>query len=882
MPLNGQEDLRDDRSFGTESDYYGDATIASSPRAASPASGLRSTRNSVQRRGPSNLRNARQPSPVVEDRDELAPPPPEPEPEPHVPNLNSGQPSNGEPELDDEFRKAAFGPDRNANTPAPKRLRLKEPPRRSGRGQSVSSAAERPGTLGGVTEVQTIESAKSVSSKLQASRGATRWPEPQKLSRLAPSSTGAALFGPSNHSEADEAMQKEIEASEGGGPESQSPWRDRWMRIKPFSPFQHSYRHRVDEKPTEPQEHIEESTLEDEDDELGNDNAIDWWSLFNPQTYLDVLLRLLGSFMVWTINLSRAIGGAFNLQRSFVFLGIIVLVGAIATAVSNPNYDMSFVDSLPPITISPWSGLKDFAGKIGDYAQSISFPFGGDSGLSGLWDLDEEDRHDLEGFLEKYDHDLKILKKAGKLHEASLEKLEKVVPKVVHMELKDGKPVVSQEFWHAMRDLLRADGGFLTVDKKGSDYIVSSDHHWRAIASKLVADSAFTSKLNLTMDGIEDRINSKMTSFWDGWIKDNDDKISTQLGSALDKLKSAASERELNHVVKKLVDEQLHDQKSQGIVVTRDEFLRHLKNEFAVHRSEIRAELNELQPQLEELIRESVELASDTKAPPPSGMTREDVTSLVNNLVRKALADANLEAMARGKIHAHWDIELKNQVNYFSVGAGALADPTRSAKTYDPYDQGVIDDKAYANGLRGAQPYPPRAALEPWHDEGDCWCAARQINHRGNPHGAALSVLLGHQIVPQHVVIEHILPGATIDPGARPRDIEVHARIEDPATRERVRDFSATHFPELDPSTEDWNAMPADLGDRFVKIGQFTYEGAELHDGVHVHRLSSELLAMRAETDQVVVRATSNYGAVNHTCFYRVRLYGHRLDVDTQ
>ncbi|KAL6851212.1 hypothetical protein ACO1O0_008340 [Amphichorda felina] len=655
------------------------------------------------------------------------------------------------------------------------------------------------------------------------------------------------------------------------------------MRVKSFSPFKPSYRTQVEEELLEAEEETIEPSVDDEDDdddELGYNDAVDWWSLLDPKTYLDALFRLMDDVTDWIVGFSKAVAGVFDRQRLLVLMGITLLIGAIAVGVSAPEFDLSFVDSIPPITISPWSGLKDFASKVGDYAQSIPIPFRDDGGLSDLWDIDDEGRHELDDFLKKYNHDLKILKKAGKLHEASLEKLQKVVPKVVHMELKDGKPVVAEDFWHAMRDLLREDGSFLTVEKKDGDYVVSSDDHWKAIASKLVADRAFTSKLNLTMDGIEDRMNSKMTSFWDSWVKDNDDKISTQLGSALDKLKSAASERELSDVVKKLVDAQLHNPDTHSIIVTRDEFLRHLTNEFVVHRSEIRAELNELQPKLEELIRESVKLAADRTTAPPSGMTRDDVTALVNNLLRKALADANLEAMAQGKIHAHWDFELKNQVNYFSQGAGAIVDAKKSSKTYDPYKQGVIEE-AHAKGTRGARPLSLSAALQPWFDEGDCWCAARQINHRGNPHGAALSVLLGHQVIPQHVVIEHILPGATIDPGARPRDIEVHARIEDQATRERLLDFAATHFPEKD-SSEDWNATPADLGGQFVKIGQFTYEGAELHDGVHVHRLSSELVAMGAETDQVVVRATSNYGAEHHTCFYRVRLYGQRVDGDPQ
>ena len=45
-------------------------------------------------------------------------------------------------------------------------------------------------------------------------------------------------------------------------------------------------------------------------------------------------------------------------------------------------------------------------------------------------------------------------------------------------------------------------------------------------------------------------------------------------------------------------------------------------------------------------------------------------------------------------------------------------------------------------------------------------------------------------------------------------------------------------------------------------------------------QLSDELVALRAETDSVVVRAVTNYGAEKHTCFYRLRLFGHRLGKD--
>lgn len=760
---------------------------------------------------------------------------------------------------------------------------MREPPRRLSRSPLQGAPALQPAgdQLATVEESEVTGKATSLFRPVQ--RLFQRTPQAKS------GSTGISKLDggyASNHSEADDAIQRDIEASETRAAPRQEPWRDRWLRMDPLSPFRLSNRQRSSEQSSElaeeesDEEEIEEEEEEPEDDVSADDTAnTAWFRFLNPWPYLDALLQLIDRFNDWISTRTSTLFALFDLLWFMKVLGMTVLVVFVAVGISQPGVEESVRDSLDSIASNTLSGFEGLASWASDRVSSIHFPFSRDDDLSGLWDLGDEGLHEVEDYLRKYDQDFKLLKKAGKLHEASLEKLQQVVPKVVHMELQNGKPVVAPEFWFAIRDLLRGDGGFLTIDDKGGGKLeLSSDRHWRAIAARLASDPSFTSKVNLTMDGIEERINTRMSSFWDGWIKDNDSKISSKLGSALDMIKSAASEHELNDVVKKLVKDQLHNEHSDGVVVTRDEFLRHLQNEFAVHRSEIRAELNELRPKMEELLRESAKLASAKDPNRPAGMTREDVTSLVQGLVRKALADTNLEALARGKIHAHWDTELKTQVNYFSVGAGAIADAKLSSPTYDPYKKGVLSrNKANGRGLRDARPPPHIAALTPWHDEGDCWCAARQTNYRGNPHDVVLSVILGHQIIPQDIVIEHILPGATVDPGSRPRDIEIHASIEDPAKRERIRDFAATHFPELDPSTEDWNATPANLEPRFVKIGQFTYETDDLHHGVHVHRLSNELLALGAETDQVVVRATSNYGAAEHTCFYRVRLYGQRV-----
>ncbi|GFP57481.1 hypothetical protein TASIC1_0008032200 [Trichoderma asperellum] len=458
------------------------------------------------------------------------------------------------------------------------------------------------------------------------------------------------------------------------------------------------------------------------------------------------------------------------------------------------------------------------------------------------------------------------MKGAGKLHESSIEKLNTVVPKVVHMTLKDGKPVISQEFWHAMRDLIEKDGSFPMLDKKGNNYEPSTEKQWKDIAAWVAGRPEIASKINEANDAIA----KKLPHMWEAWAGDNQRRVEQTLRPILDKMKitGSLSDKDLDKRLDQIIKKHVESNKSDSTVVTREYFLQYLKNEFAAHWSEMKAEINELQPRLEQLIRDSLELA---KKDDSSSLTRTEVTKLVDRSIRKAIADLNLEAMAKGQIRAHWDTDLKNQVNYFGVGAGAIVDPKHTSTTFKP-DAKYLNDK----GLKGAHPYAPIEALLPWHDDGDCWCAAREVNKRGNPHGAKLSVIMGHSIIPQHLVIEHILPGATTNPGARPRQIEVYIKVEDRAVRERLLDFAAAHYPE---DQFDWNYTPADLPSQFVKVSQFVYEGAELHDGVHVHRLSSELVSLNAETDQVIVRAVSNYGAPNHTCFYRIRLFGYKDDM---
>ncbi|KAG5981185.1 hypothetical protein E4U55_003218 [Claviceps digitariae] len=688
----------------------------------------------------------------------------------------------------------------------------------------------------------------------------------------------AAIQRDIDEAEAELARERRLQASE----ESGQRWQQRWRWIKSFVPFARQAQ----------ADSADVSSVRGDQPRRGFISLLHY---VNPMTYLRGILALIGMLLEWITTLVHYIiptGLWDRLSSVFEFLPHIIaglLAFTLAFVLATQLASSAEGDWMQNAIETTRRAFGDVRHKIYDFVPTVSWSKRERSwaaDLNDLWDNGDDENgtasDKIEQFLNRMEEEFLTLKRAGKMHDASLEKLEKVVPNIVHMELRDGKPVVSQEFWHALRDLIRADGSFVTLDKIGSEYEVSSERQWKAIASRLVADPVFSSTLHLAMEDFDNNMGGKMTTFWNTWVKDNDEKIAQMLGSAVDQIKSAGSQKEFEERLTKIVKEQLaqtEQQKGaqgqgQGQLVSRDEFLRHLRNEFASHRSEIRAELKDLQPQLEQLIQQSVELATKET---PHGMSRADVTTLVDGLIRKALADVNLEALARGTIHRHWDSDLRHQVNYFSVGSGAIIDAKHSSSTWDPTREGVITQEEYKRGLRASKGFPPIAALDAWQEQGDCWCAARSVNHRGNPHGASLAVQLAHRIIPQHIVVEHILPGATTEPNARPKFIEVYAEILDPDVRERVLDFGAAFFPD---DESDWNFTPPDYDARFVKITQFVYEAADIHNGVYVHRLSSELMALGAATDHIIVRAVSNYGAKNHTCFYRVRLYGFNPEVD--
>ncbi|EGX89333.1 spindle pole body-associated protein sad1 [Cordyceps militaris CM01] len=881
-------DADDIRSFATESEFFDDASIVSAPASTTATEARQKFSAMLQRKTA---------EPQLPGSPELpALTPVRPRPSSILENERPSSPSTqGTPGLRSNPRRpkqskrtaiaSGFQQPKDATSPAESR----RPPQMSF-APRLNGTKSLPTDRKMIPVESTVRAGKRLSARLESTQrtplrqrsgnsdhgiGELEDETEARPSLFAQAKSFAASVSPfstrsyyaADHSEMDDAMQREIESNESESVEGEHGWT--WLRPLTSLP------------------HIRRRMPHGSDDMLDN---INWWQLLNPYTYFkaswwfarEAYLSTLGSLrnpfpQRLMDRLVSSLGPMLYFTAAVIVLITLVSVGHAALfGKASGDLSMDRLLSMPEIR---WPNLGSMTGKAHEFLPAFSWPtWGRSSLLPDLTQLDNDGLARLDEYLKQYQREFERIQQASKLHDSSLKKLEAVVPKLVHIQLENGKPVVAQEFWHALRDLIHRDGDFLTFEQKGNKYEVASEAHWKAIASRINKDPTFTKQINITMDStvksMEQRVKQGAAGFWEAWIKNNDAKISDMLGSALDEIQTAGSQREFDKRLQRIVKEHIDESNKDSSVISREEFLRHFKNEFATHRAEVRSEVAELQPQLENMVRQAAELVGKEA---PESMSKAEIVTLVHGMVNKAVADMNLEAMARGQIHSHWDSVLRHQINYFGVGAGATIDAQHVSPTFDPpKDSSYVKQK----GLRGVQTPIPRVAIEPWSDEGDCWCAARSENPRGNPHGVILPVQLGHRIVPQHIVVEHIVAGATTDPDARPKEIEVYADI-DADLRELVRDFSAIHFPDIYPLDEEglgWNVSPVKLPERFVKIGQFVYEDIQPHDGVQVHRLSDELLNLGVATDHVIVRAVSNYGSKTHTCFYRVRLYGKRMD----
>ncbi|CAK7205408.1 hypothetical protein SEUCBS139899_008179 [Sporothrix eucalyptigena] len=546
--------------------------------------------------------------------------------------------------------------------------------------------------------------------------------------------------------------------------------------------------------------------------------------------------------------------------------------------------------------------------------------------------ISDEEFARVNGLILSHANEVAQMKHADRLHSDALERINRILPAMVHMELdRRGRPVITQEFWHALKDTIQDDKDIFNLIWSKDGSMAISDLQWTALKRQLQSSGLLpdANTKALSVSDVEEITSTTLSKSWEAWLRQNQNKVKNILGvvAVEDRTTTSPSPHvDYNEFVDHLSDNQIaklarqiaSTPEAKQVIVPRQDFLQILQNSFVEHRLEIKGEIAELEARVVEIARVAASAVSSVRSSPSEssppttgvpgsgGMSKREIMTLVDQLVRKGISDAQLEAMARGKIKAHWDSSLIKKVNYFTKNLGAAVHPHHSSPPYEVTKSplwklsmaglgGSSDTSGNAHPDTSGHPSPGSRrgsiTFEQWEQDGDCWCgaakASRSLSKRGrSARGPTdIAIKLGMRILPQYFVVEHISPSATLDPGATPKDLEVWVQITDYAQQRPLQDWSMSQFPE----TDDDDPL---FGWGFVKVGQFTYEanradggssGGVAGNGVgdaQIFRLSPDLETLDAVTDFVLIRAVSNYGNQDHTCFYRLRMYGdHRPDV---
>ncbi|KAK1768014.1 hypothetical protein QBC33DRAFT_41419 [Phialemonium atrogriseum] len=508
-----------------------------------------------------------------------------------------------------------------------------------------------------------------------------------------------------------------------------------------------------------------------------------------------------------------------------------------------------------------WRGWTDWKHNFAQFVPyTLSHPLGC---------ITDDEYNVLNYFVKSQSDQLSELSKTSQVTSLAIEKLESILPQtvLVKQDKKTKKLIISQDFWHALKDEIQKEQSILTLQtsKDGTDDI--SDHHWSALLKRFKVHGV--PGQDRSADDVTSIVERTLSSSWETWLKNNHEKVNEILEPSSLKDFSAATEQKVLSHAEELIQERLSAKGLKDVVVTKDEFVREVERNLEAYKGGIEAELEDLRDKLGDMVENAVKPSEP--ASNSAGLSRSEVIALTNDIVRKAIGDVHLEAAAKGNIGTNFEAELGRRVNYFGLGNGASIDVSLTSPTYQPPTKPPIGSSSWLKFKSPSFRPEKSAALTSWEEAGHCWCAANRFKD-SITHPADISIKLPESIIPENVVIEHIDPSATLDPKAMPKKIEVWAIIDEHSRREKAYNFMMAQYPD----TKSDHPL---IRRGFLKIGEFTYEHNSATNGVQVYRVSSEFAKMDSMTDHVLIRAVSNYGA-DHTCFYRVRLYGEPRDLE--
>ncbi|KAI9821742.1 MAG: hypothetical protein M1827_002323 [Pycnora praestabilis] len=249
------------------------------------------------------------------------------------------------------------------------------------------------------------------------------------------------------------------------------------------------------------------------------------------------------------------------------------------------------------------------------------------------------------------------------------------------------------------------------------------------------------------------------------------------------------------------------------------------------------------------------------------GRTNVVADRVTRGILRRNLAPVQLDAMAWANLKKNLDIGLRH-VNFFSIGLGAVVDPSLSSPTYHRRLSWTHWFAVNLLQLGPRRALGPLGALNGWEDVGDCWCTPSQDGK------AQLTVLSPRTIFPTEITIEHMPNAATLDIAAAPQEMELWAQIDDQDVRQQVDQAQAFI---LGPDAALNPDVPWALGKKYVRIAKWIYD-IHGHNHIQTFQVDVNMKMLGAKTNKLAVRALTNWGTGGYTCLYRVRVFGTEHD----
>jgi hypothetical protein len=497
--------------------------------------------------------------------------------------------------------------------------------------------------------------------------------------------------------------------------------------------------------------------------------------------------------------------------------------------------DLAHFSGYAPTT-SPFNTAKDWstgvASSVSDTVTSwTSWP---STWNTSSWWSSNTDSTDYSGFngklskldkrMSKIEQEMKSLMAANRLHDESIQDLKRRLPDFIMLEKdKNGKYKIPESFVEGLRDKL--------------------DH-----------------ELKLRDESLS----------WDVWMKTNHKQVREEF--------------------RKSAYEIFEEEKSK--IITSDDFIAMLDARYA-----------SIPPQQ----LQSIEAVIDSKFLDIRNLSESTAISIARHEAKRSL-ERLPEHQMRKLIASHMvqnQEAYDNHVNFFSAASGAMVIPQLSSSTIPKrpgnwYSRKGLRLKVF-NFMQPwypeyREPLPAVAALEPWFEAGDCWCAAPpDVAHDyndpemlscGNVNARAprlqLAVMMPRQMYPTHLIVEHVPRTATLNIHSAPRKMEVWVPIPDPVKRALVKkdlDYIYSSVAEPRPFATN-NTEHIALDETYVRVSRLEYRPTAANH-VQTFQLHIQLKEYDVAVQTAVVRAVTNWGS-NHTCIYRLRMWGEEINPQSQ